>query len=106
MYKITLSDGYQLDNLELNGNNFIATRELSDVVFEGKLSTVKIFDKETQTEETHTGMVLISNLVRDGKSWFILAEKSEEQKERERIENTFTDLQMALTEVYEMIIGG
>jgi hypothetical protein len=106
MYKITLSDGYQLDNLELNGNNFIATRELSDVVFEGKLSTVKIFDKETQTEETHTDMVLISNLVRDGKSWFILAEKSEEQKERERIENTFTDLQMALTEVYEMIIGG
>jgi len=75
-------------------------------VFEGKLSTVKIFDKETQTEETHTDMVLISNLVRDGKSWFILAEKSEEQKERERIENTFTDLQMALTEVYEMIIGG
>lgn len=106
MYKITLSDGYQLDNLELNGNNFIATRELSDVVFEGKLSTVKIFDKETQTEETHTDMVLISNLLRDGKSWFILAEKSEEQKERERIENTFTDLQMALTEVYEMIIGG
>ena len=106
MYKITLSDGYQLDNLELNGNNFIATRELSDVVFEGKLSTVKIFDKETQTEETHTDMVLISNLVRDGKSWFILAEKSEEQKERERIENTFTNLQMALTEVYEMIIGG
>lgn len=106
MYKITLSDGYQLDNLELNGNNFIATRELSDVVFEGKLSTVKIFDKETQTEETHTDMVLISNLVRDGKSWFILAEKSEEQKERERIENTFTDLQMALTEVYEIIIGG
>ena len=106
MYKITLSDGYQLDNLELNGNNFIATRELSDVVFEGKLSTVKIFDKETQTEKTHTDMVLISNLVRDGKSWFILAEKSEEQKERERIENTFTDLQMALTEVYEMIIGG
>ncbi len=106
MYKITLSDGYQLDNLELNGNNFIATRELSDVVFEGKLSTVKIFDKETQTEETHTDMVLISNLVRDGKSWFILAEKSEEQKERERIENTFTDLQMALTEVYEMITGG
>ena len=106
MYKITLSDGYQLDNLELNGNNFIATRELSDAVFEGKLSTVKIFDKETQTEETHTDMVLISNLVRDGKSWFILAEKSEEQKERERIENTFTDLQMALTEVYEMIIGG
>lgn len=106
MYKITLSDGYQLDNLELNGNNFIATRELSDVVFDGKLSTVKIFDKETQTEETHTDMVLISNLVRDGKSWFILVEKSEEQKERERIENTFTDLQMALTEVYEMIIGG
>lgn len=106
MYKITLSDGSQIENLELNGNNFIATKELSDTVFEGKLSTVRIFDLENETEEVHTDMVLISNRVHDDKSWFILAEKSEEQKERERLDNNFTDIEMALAEVYEMIIGG
>lgn len=106
MYKITLSDGTQLDNLELNGNNYISPRELSNAVFEGKLGTVKVFDKENETEETYTDMVLISNRVNDGKSWFILAEKSEEQKERERLDSTFTDIEMALAEVYELIIGG
>lgn len=106
MYKITLSDGSQIENLELNGNNFIAPKELSDTVFEGKLSTVRIFDLENETEEVHTDMVLISNRVHGDKSWFILAEKSEEQKERERLDNSFTDIEMALAEVYEMIIGG
>lgn len=106
MFKITLSDGSQIENLELNGNNYIAPRELSNAVFEGKLSTVRIFDLESETEEVHTDMVLISNRIHDGKSWFILAEKSEDQKERERLDSTFTDIEMALAEVYEMIIGG
>jgi hypothetical protein len=106
MYKITLSDGSQIENLELNGNNFIAKKELSNAVFEGKLSTVRILDLETQTEEVHEDMVLISNRVNDGKSWFILGEKSEREKKEEAISSTFTDIEMALAEVYEMIIGG
>lgn len=104
MYKITLSDGSQLENLTLNGNNYIAQGEIADSVFEGKLDTVKISDGET--EETYTDMVLVSNIVREGKSWFILGQKSEEEKQREAINSSFTDLQMALAEVYEMVIGG
>lgn len=104
MYKVTLSDGTQIDKLELNGNNFISNRSLSETMFEGKLDTVLIFDGEN-TETLHD-VVLISLRVVDGKTWFILAEKSEEQKEKERLEDTFTDIEMAIAEVYEMIIGG
>jgi len=104
MYKITLSDGTQLENLELNGNNYIAPNEIDSSVFEGKLDTVKISDGETL--ETYTDMVLLSNIVRDGRSWLVFGKKSEEEKQREAINSSFTDLQMALAEVYEMIIGG
>lgn len=49
-----------------------------------------------------------------GKSyWFILAEKTAEEKQKELATaalatnaNSITDLQLALAEVYEMIIGG
>lgn len=104
MYKITLSDGTQLENLELNGNNYIAQSEISDTVFDGKLGTVRISDGEN--EETFTDMVLLSNIVRDGKSWLVLGQKSEEEKRQDAINQSFTDLQMALAEVYEMMIGG
>ncbi len=42
MYKITLSDGSKLENLTLNGNNFITSQEITEATFRGKLSRVKI----------------------------------------------------------------
>lgn len=95
MYKITLSDSTQLENLTLNGNNYIAQGEIADSVFEGKLGTVKIFDGEN--EEVYTDMVLLSNIVRDGKSWFVLGQKSEQQKEEEDRNRTIEELHQAMT---------
>ena len=34
MYKITLANGTVLDNLELNGNNYISSRIIENDVFE------------------------------------------------------------------------
>jgi len=111
MYTIKLSDGTELKGLELNGNNYIAPKVLKDSVFEGKLSTVTISDGET-TEE-HADMVLIQNKEYDGKSWFILGEKSEQENELECLQATIeatetnlTDVQIALAEIYELIAGG
>ena len=95
MYKITLSDGTQLENLTLNGNNYIAQGEIADSVFEDKLDTVKIFNGEN--EEVCTGMVLLSNIVRDGKSWFVLGQKSEQQKAEEDRNRTIEELRQAIT---------
>ena len=40
MYTIKLYDGTVLDNLELNGNNFISDTIIPDTVFENNLKTV------------------------------------------------------------------
>lgn len=111
MHEITLSDGTKLENLELNGNNFIASGIIEDSVFLGKLGTVVISDGETET--TMEDAMLTNNRVIDGRSWFILSEKTEQQKAKERLErivlNTsadITDMQLALAEIYEIMLGG
>ena len=46
MYTITLADGTKIDNLELNGNNFISDTIINDEVFCNNLDTVIISDGE------------------------------------------------------------
>lgn len=111
MYKITLHDGTVLDDLELNGNNFISEKVIDDSVFSGNLDTVTISNGETT--ETYTDMKLLSNRVDGGKSWFVLGEKTAQEKAMERLvaslsvnAESITDVQLALAELYEMIIGG
>jgi len=82
-YTITLADGTKLENLLLNGNNFISAEFVEDSVFDNNLSTVTFSYGEK--ERTYHNMVLIQNTVYDGKSWFILAEKTAEQVREERI---------------------
>lgn len=82
-YTITLADGTVLENLQINGNNFISAEFVEDSVFDNNLSTVT-FSYEDK-ERTYHNMVLIQNMVYDGKSWFILAEKTAEQIREERI---------------------
>lgn len=104
MHTITLSDGTKLKNLELNGNNYIAPTIIEDSVFEGNLGMVTISDGECT--ETHTDMVLIQNQVVDGESWFILEDKTAQQRAGELAAQELTDMQQALAEVYELITGG
>ena len=82
MYTITLSDGTVLDNLELNGNNYISDTLIDDAVFDGTLETVEIHDGEST--QTYENMKLIANRVFDEKSWFILAEKTPQDIEKEK----------------------
>lgn len=112
MYKITLADGTVLKNLELNGNNYIAEGVIDDAVFKDNLATVTITDGKTT--ETYEDMVLLSHRVDGGRSWIVLGEKSAQEKAMERINamlssaaaDSITDVQIALAEVYEMMLGG
>lgn len=111
MYQMTLHDGTVLDDLELNGNNFISEKVLDDSVFSGNLDTVTISNGETT--ETYTDMKLLNNRVDGGKSWFVLGEKTDQEKAMERLltslsanAESITDVQLALAEIYEMILGG
>lgn len=86
MHKITLYDGTTLENLELNGNNYISNTIINDNIFINNLTTVEIYDgEETQI---YTDMKLVANRVYDDKSWFILAEKTRQDK----IEDLLADL--------------
>ena len=111
MHKITLSDGRVLENLELNGNNYISSTIIDDEIFKDNLNNVSIDDGENVVE--HTNMKLVQNKVYGTESWFILAEKTTTELEKERLEEELrqakqrnVDTMIALTEMYETIAGG
>lgn len=95
MYTITLADGTKLENLELNGNNYIAEGVIEDSVFEGNLDTVTITDGETT--DTFANMRLMSNIVREGRSWFVLGEKSAQQIKEEAMAQQMAEMQKAMS---------
>jgi hypothetical protein len=95
MYTITLNNGTKLENLELNGNNYIAEGVIEDSVFQDNLASVTITDGKTT--ETYTDMVLISNRVDGGRSWFILGVNSEKEKQEEATARRIAELEQAMT---------
>lgn len=94
MYAITLADGTRLKNLELNGNNYISETVIEDSVFEGNLDTVKISDGSTT--ETFTDMRLMSNRVENGRSWFVLGEKTAQQKKDEETARKLAEMEQVM----------
>lgn len=104
MYKITLQDGTFIENLELNGNNFISDIIIPDSRFSNNLKNIIITDGENI--ENCEDMMLVANRIVDNKSWFIITEKSEKQKKDELLDTNITDIQLALVDLYESIIGG
>ena len=94
MYTITLSNGTKLKNLELNGNNYISETIIEDSVFEGGLDTVVISDGENT--ETFTDMRLMSNRIDNGKSWFVLGEKTAQQKKEEALSLELEEMRQAM----------
>jgi len=78
-WKITLSDGTQLKNLKLNGNNFVSKTEVTENMFRGKLSKV-IYDGKVDggtVKEEHTHMELVQITKVQDEYYFILRELSE-----------------------------
>ena len=90
MYTVVLQDGTALENLTLNGNNFISDTLIDDSVFVDNLDTVTINDGETT--QVHENMKLIANQVFEGKSWFIIEQKTPQDIEKEKLEKELVDL--------------
>ena len=107
MYKITFSDGSIINNLELNGNNFVSKTKLTADVFEGKLSRVVI---EGPADEDGVGligehgpMMLAENRVQvwpDG-YYFVLLDVPESVLKEQAREDLITSLELAMVEIYE-----
>lgn len=75
IYKITLSDGTVLDNLKMNGNNFISETEIDESVFEGNCAEVTINNGET--DDVHTNMELVQIQKMGAEYWFVLRDITE-----------------------------
>ena len=101
MHTVTLQDGTVLGNLTLNGNNYISDTLIDDAVFENNLDTVTINDGEST--QVYENMKLIANQIFDGKSWFVLAEKSPQDIEKELMEKKISDLEQVID---TMLNGG
>ena len=85
-FTVILSDGTQLTNLELNGNNFISDNAITEETFSGRLSRVIITGDPEEDEcrliGEHENMALVRVQERDGKSWFILRDMSHDELEK------------------------
>lgn len=99
-YTVTLSDGTKIENLTLNGNNFISTTAVTEEQFDGKLKGVTITDSDGK-EEKHEDMFLVQvTHPNDSEWWFILADKTESQIKQEQLGKSIarlTDMVMSLS---------
>ena len=75
-WTVALTDGTKLENLTLNGNNFISDTELTSEMFEGKFSKVTATDGDNTIEWNNAELVQITHP--DSRWWFILREIPEE----------------------------
>jgi hypothetical protein len=75
LYTITLSDGSVIENLRLNGDNYISGKVLSSDMFAGNCSTVSISSEDG--EEIHSNMELIHLTQYGDEYWFSLREQTE-----------------------------
>lgn len=109
MYTITLADGTKLSNLDMNGDNYVSQTEVDTSIFtEKNLTTVIISDGETTTE--YADLVFIQQMKwSDGTFYLAFREKTEEERLMEKLlsnASDITDVQMALADIYEAVIGG
>lgn len=108
MYTITLANGTKLTGLDMNGTNYVSKEKVDETIVKDNLSTMKVSDGETET--TYTDMVFIQQMEwADGTFYLAFREKTKEEKlvaALNATSNSITDVQVALAEVYEMVLGG
>lgn len=102
-YSVTLSDGTKLDNLALNGNNFVSSAKLTEADFKNKLSKVTITEDDGKTKD-YTDMVLVQVTQVGDETWFILGEKV--QDDLSKLKDDLSKLQDAVAKLTDMIMQG
>ena len=103
-YKITLADGTVLDNLDLNGNNFISmTKVTAEQLTDENLEGVKIDNGETEEEHAHMALVQVQKI--GTKYWFILRDKSIDELEKDALVKELVAANSAVAELSELVAG-
>lgn len=96
-YTIKLANGKELTGLAKNGDNYVSKKKVDESIFTDNLTTMTVSDGETET--TYQNVELIQQMeFPDG--WYLCF------RELAEVELVTTELQEALAEVYELIVGG
>ena len=98
MYTITLADGKKLENLDKNGDNYVSKTKVDESIFKNNLSKVTISDGETET--TYENVEFVQQMQWSDGTWYLVF------RVVSGAEKSITDIQMALADVYEMLLGG
>lgn len=77
-YKITLADGSTIENLSLNGNNYISKNELTEAIFKDNLERVTIACSDGNTEELER-LALVQIQKHGEEYWFVLRKLSKQE---------------------------
>ena len=99
MYKLQLEDGTIVDNLEMNGNNYIPQSPIDVNVFNDvELNEINVIGSDGNVEELHNCKIVFAEV--SGKQSFIITTKTKEEIENEVLKKRLADL----TEI--VMLGG
>lgn len=104
--KIVLENGIAIDNMEVNGDCFVSKKKVEYDEFTDDMKIKIEYDDGTTKEFTHAYCCLNGKLNNSKEYYLAFAEKTKEELHDTELENTATDMQMAIAELYEMLIGG
>lgn len=85
IYKITLADGAVIDNLKLNGNNFISKTRIAAEMFLDNCSPVIISDGDN--DEVHENVELVQLSEMNGEYWFVLRDIPTDELEKIKMQS-------------------
>ena len=84
VYSVTLADGTIIENLRLNGNNFVSDAPIDKSIFDGNCHSVTISDGENAT--VHENMECVQVTQMGAEYWFVLRELSESELKEAKIQ--------------------
>lgn len=93
-WKITLSDGTQLKDLKLSGNNYISKAKITEDDFKSKLSKVIIENETDKISEEFEHVELVQIVHYEDGYYFVLRQLSQDEIDKQKIQGDIEYLAM------------
>lgn len=99
MVILKLDNGKVIDNLRMNGTNFVSETEIDETMFSDVIKEICVIEDE-HTYYLHNVEFIQQVKYEDG-YYFVLREMTPDEILRKQLMDSITDVQMAITEMYE-----
>ena len=93
-WKITLSDGTQLKDLKLSGNNYISKTKITEDDFKGKLLKVIIENETDKISEELEHVELVQIVHYEDGYYFVLRQLSQDEIDKQKMQGDIEYLAM------------